>query len=170
MNHFSRSLLLAAGLLAFSQMLPAQDSIFVTPITASPLDIPGTDFYVPENNFYAGPSVYETLTPLNAGPVISSDSYSGPYASYSGSPTVSYAQGDADFVPSQYMNYKKAVALGDKMWNDENDPAARPSLGDVARAARASAQPIAPRPRHISVTQDNQGKMIVCKSDLKSCS
>jgi hypothetical protein len=69
------------------------------------------------------------------------------------------------------MKYKKAVALGDKMWHDENDPAAHPSLGDVARAARASGpQAATPRPRRITVTQDNQGKMIVCKSDLKSCS
>jgi hypothetical protein len=176
MKYFFKSLLLAAGFLIFSQDLPAQHFISVAPLAATPLIDPGAygnpggyvggDFYAPENNFYDGP---DSSASLSLTPIGSSDSSDYESSSGDSGPAVTYAQGDADFVPSKYMKYKKAVNLGNKILQEENDPSPHPPLGDVARAARAKLQSTAPAPKHITVTQDNQGKMIVCKGDSKAC-
>jgi hypothetical protein len=85
------------------------------------------------------------------------------------SPTISASGPDADSAPAIYMPYKEAVALGNEINRLNNDPSARPSLGEVARASRAKAESDAANSKHITVTQDSQGKILVCKSDSTKC-
>jgi hypothetical protein len=65
----------------------------------------------------------------------------GGYGSgYSEEPEIGYAHGDSDWVPSVYMDYDKALALGKEQLEQQGQPPAseRP-LGDIARELRESA-------------------------------
>jgi hypothetical protein len=67
------------------------------------------------------------------------------YRSSSTSDTaIGYAHGDPDSVPSVYMDYDKALALGKEMLEQRSLPSLTPSLGDVARALRQSSNHPAP--------------------------
>jgi hypothetical protein len=54
-------------------------------------------------------------------------------------PAIGYAHGDADWVPSVYMDYDKALALGKELLNQQTEPHIDPPLGDIARKLRESA-------------------------------
>lgn len=79
------------------------------------------------------------------------------------------AHGDADFQPSQYMDYDKAVALGKKILEEEAAP--KPSLGDIARSLRASRHVTQTqvKPELLATKQDNHGKLPVCQSGSDKC-
>ena len=73
-------------------------------------------------------------------------------------------------LPSTYVSYKKAVALGNHALQQQNAPSADASLGDVARAYRTASQSASSKQKVLTLTQDHSGKMVVCKSDTGKCS
>jgi hypothetical protein len=86
---------------------------------------------------------------------------------------IGYAHGDANFVPSVYMDYDKALALGRRILEEQSKPqpqAPPPSLGDVARALRQtkSDSPASASPS-VSALQDNRGQLLICRVDVASC-
>jgi|GEM_PF-3433571 len=81
-----------------------------------------------------------------------------------------YARNDGDFVPSVYMNYEDALALGKQMLADEKARGKGEgaySLADAARAARIAKVPTMRLKSRI--TQDNSGKMLVCNLNGNDC-
>lgn len=83
---------------------------------------------------------------------------------------VGYARNDGDFVPSVYMNYEDALALGKRLLADEEARAngeGAYSLAEAARAARIAKVPTL----HLKsrVLQDNSGKMLVCNLNGNDC-
>ena len=101
----------------------------------------------------------------------SSFGYSGRPVRYEDPRTfsVEYARNDGPFIPSTYMNYADAVALGQHLaaaaLAEQGD--ATPSLGDVARSLRAVKVPtLRLRSR---VVQDNAGKLAVCDLNGNNC-
>lgn len=83
---------------------------------------------------------------------------------------VGYAKNDGDFVPSVYMNYEDALALGRQMLADEEARAKGEgaySLGEAARAARIAKFPTLRLKSRI--TQDNSGRMLVCNLNGNDC-
>lgn len=162
-------LFLAGFFLVFVRTLPAQNFIMSTPPAPAPPDGPvfnnltaevSSDFYAPENafanNFYY-PTGMSDDTSFRA------SAFSGSGASSSA--VFGFAQGDADFVPSTYMNYDQALSLGNQL----NNPAPQPSLGDIARSYRAISKNHSPDAKGITVTQDNSGKMLVCRNASGIC-
>ena len=94
---------------------------------------------------------------------------------------VGIAHGDPDFVPSTYMDYNKALELGEKILAEQAAPA--PSLGEVARRLRkptrnyvpppapaptSKAAPI-PSPEKFIVLQESDGRPILCRSSDAAC-
>lgn len=92
---------------------------------------------------------------------------------------VSAAHGDPDFIQSTYMDYNKAVELGNKILEEQARP--QPSLGEIARQLRARRSrtyvpPPAPgsgaahsRPDSFVVIQDIHGKPVLCRSTDTAC-
>jgi len=162
-------LFLAGFFLIFAQALPAQN--FITSAPAGPPAPSGgmigngsgeidANFYGPENAF-SNDFCYPTGMSDDASFRAAGMSASGA----SSSAVFGFAQGDADFVPSTYMNYDQALSLGNQM----NNPPAQPSLGDIARSYRAISQNHLPDTKGITVTQDNSGNMLVCRSSSGTC-
>jgi len=84
--------------------------------------------------------------------------------------TVGYATNDGPFVPSTYMNYDDALALGRQQLATAEKAAqgeAYPPLGDVARAYRAVKIPTLKL--QARVVQDNSGKLTVCNLNGNDC-
>jgi hypothetical protein len=94
---------------------------------------------------------------------------------------VGFAHGDPDFVPSTYMDYNKALELGEKILAEQSAPP--PSLGEIARRLRKRARnyvpPPAPgpssnaaplsRPAKFIVLQDSDGRPILCRISNPAC-
>ncbi len=94
---------------------------------------------------------------------------------------VGMAHGDPDFVPSTYMDYNKALELGEKILAEQAAPP--PSLGEIARRLRKHARnyvpPPAPSPTSKTappsgsgkfiVLQDSDGRPILCRSSDPAC-
>jgi hypothetical protein len=84
--------------------------------------------------------------------------------------SIGYAKNDGPFVPSTYMNYEDALALGRQQLADA-DKAARgeagASLGDTARALRADKVPTLKL--QLRVLQDNSGNLEVCNLNGNNC-
>jgi len=83
---------------------------------------------------------------------------------------VGYARNDEPFVPSTYMNYGDALALGQRQLaaaekTEPNDSG--PSLGDVARACRATKVPTLRLQSR--VLQDNSGNLQICNLNGNDC-
>ena len=83
---------------------------------------------------------------------------------------VSYARNDGPFVPSTYMNYNDALALGQQQLAaavkaEPNDSG--PSLGDAARAFRAAKIPTLRLQSR--VLQDNSGNLEICNLNGNNC-
>jgi hypothetical protein len=178
MRHHLKILFSAGSFLFFAQILPAQN--FITSAPAGPPPPSGgmigngsgvvdNSFYGPENAssnsfFYGdtGADISLGITPL-----------SSPTASTSGaspSEVYGFAQGSADFVASTYMSYKKALELGKQTLQQQNAPSSDASLGDVARALRATTQSGSEKPKILTWSQDNSGKIVACKSNTGKCS
>jgi hypothetical protein len=79
------------------------------------------------------------------------------------------AHGDADFQPSQYMDYNEALEPGKKILAEQAAP--QPSLGDIARNLRAKRRvsQTQSKPELLVVTQDNHGKAPVCSNASDTC-
>jgi hypothetical protein len=84
--------------------------------------------------------------------------------------SVEYARNDGPFLPSTFMNYEDAVALGrqqlaaaEKAAQDDDGP----SLGDVARSYRAAKVPSLKLQSR--VVQDNSGRLEVCNLNGNDC-
>jgi hypothetical protein len=84
--------------------------------------------------------------------------------------SVEYARNDGPFVPSTFMNYEDAVALGrqqlaaaEKAAQGEDEP----SLGEVARSYRATRVPTLKLQSR--VVQDNSGRLAVCNLNGNNC-
>lgn len=82
-------------------------------------------------------------------------------------PKLAAAHGDANFVPSQYMEYDQAVALGKRILEEQAAP--KPSLGDIARSFRLRASQSVKRPGTLVLLQDNQGKLLICRGSSTNC-
>ena len=106
-------------------------------------------------------------------------SYGSSTFGYSGRPvryedprvfSVGYARNDGPFVPSIYMKYDDAVALGQQQLaaaaKAEQGDAVN-SLGDVARSYRAGKVPTLRLESR--VTQDNSGKLEICDLNGNNC-
>lgn len=186
MKHPLRLLFLAGSFLLFSQASPAQNFVTSAPASSSssggmigngsgPID---ANFYSSDNassnNFYywnTGPDTSLGISPISSSDIGSSGSSAGMSASGAAPSAVyGFAQGDANFVPSTYVSYKKALAMG-KQPQQQPDSSSNASLGDVARAYRAASKKNPEAKQKIpTVTQDNSGKIVVCKSDSGKCS
>jgi hypothetical protein len=84
--------------------------------------------------------------------------------------SVEYARNDGPFVPSTFMNYKDAVALGQQQLAAAEKAAQgddEPSLGDVARSYRAARVPTLKLQSR--VVQDNSGRLEVCNLNGNDC-
>jgi hypothetical protein len=84
--------------------------------------------------------------------------------------SIGYAKNDGPFVPSTYMNYDDALALGQQQLAaaEKAEPGdLGPSLGDVARAFRASKVPTLRLQSRVS--QDNSGNLQVCNLNGNNC-
>jgi len=84
--------------------------------------------------------------------------------------SVEYARNDGPFLPSTFMKYEDAVALGqqqlaaaEKALQDDDGP----SLGDVARSYRAARVPTLKLQSR--VVQDNSGRLEVCNLNGNDC-
>jgi len=84
--------------------------------------------------------------------------------------SIGYAKNDGPFVPSTYMNYDDALALGQRQLSAE-EKAARGDegtpLGDIARDYRASRIPTLRLQSR--VLQDNSGNLQVCNLNGNNC-
>jgi len=89
---------------------------------------------------------------------------------------VESAHGDPDFIQSTFMDYDKALALGKKVLEEQAKP--QPSLGEIARQLRQRARKYVPAPapprsgsapasgeEKYLVIQDNQGNLLLCRTD-----
>jgi hypothetical protein len=84
--------------------------------------------------------------------------------------SVDYARNDGPFVPSTFMNYEDAVALGRQQLAAAEKAAQgddEPSLGDVARSYRAAKVPTLKLQSR--VVQDNSGRLEVCNLNGNDC-
>jgi hypothetical protein len=84
--------------------------------------------------------------------------------------SVEYAQNDGPFIPSTYMSYADAVALGQQQLAaaaKAEQGEGTPSLGDVARSLRAVKVPT--MRLQSRVVQDNAGKLAVCDLNGNNC-
>lgn len=169
MKRHLKLLFLAGFFLIFAQALPAQNFIISAPPTPPLPEGPvvnnfsyevSPNFYGPENAF-ANDFYYPTGMSDDTSFRAAGMSASGA----SSSAVFGFAQGDTDFVPSTYMSYDQALSLG----NQINNPPAQPSLGDIARSYRAISQNQSPGAKGITVTQDNSGKMLVCRNGSGAC-
>lgn len=86
---------------------------------------------------------------------------------------IGYAHGDSNFVPSVYMDYDKALALGKRMLEEQSTPQSQtppPSLGDIARALRHNSSVLqASASTPVSALQGNRGQLLICGLDVASC-
>ena len=79
-------------------------------------------------------------------------------------------QNDGPFVPSTYMTYAEAVALGNQQLAAAEKAAqgeGSPSLGDLARSYRAVKVPTLKLQSR--VVQDNSGRLAVCNLNGNDC-
>jgi hypothetical protein len=84
--------------------------------------------------------------------------------------SIGYAKNDGPFVPSTYMNYEDALALGQQQLaaaenaarGEEGTP-----LGDIARVYRADRVPTLKL--QIRALQDNSGNLEVCNLNGNNC-
>jgi hypothetical protein len=84
--------------------------------------------------------------------------------------SIGYAKNDGPIVPSTYMNYEDALALGQQQLAAVEKPApseAGTSLGDMARAYRAAKIPTLRLPSR--VLQDNSGNLAICNLNGNNC-
>jgi hypothetical protein len=84
--------------------------------------------------------------------------------------SVDYARNDGPFVPSTFMNYEDAVALGRQQLAAAEKAAQGDdelSLGDVARSYRAAKVPTLKLQSR--VVQDNSGRLEVCNLNGNDC-
>jgi hypothetical protein len=83
---------------------------------------------------------------------------------------VEYARNDGPFVPSTYMNYNDALALGQQQLaaaGNAPQSDSGPSLGDAARAYRAAKVPTLRLQSR--VLQDNSGNLEICNLNGNNC-
>ena len=84
--------------------------------------------------------------------------------------SVEYARNDGPFVPSTYLNYEDALALGRQQLAAAEKAAqgdASTSLGDVARSYRAGRVPTLKLQSR--VLQDNSGRLEICNLNGNDC-
>jgi hypothetical protein len=84
--------------------------------------------------------------------------------------SIEYARNDGPFVPSTFMNYEDAVALGQEQLAAAEKAAQgddEQSLGDVARSYRAAKVPTLKLQSR--VVQDNSGRLEVCNLNGNDC-
>jgi hypothetical protein len=84
--------------------------------------------------------------------------------------SLEYARNDGPYVPSTYMSYEEAVALGQQHLATAEKAAegeSGPSLGDVARSYRAVKVPTLRLQSR--VLQDNSGRLTVCNLNGNNC-
>jgi hypothetical protein len=83
-----------------------------------------------------------------------------------GEPTIGYAHGEPDAVPSRYMEYDQALALGKQMLEEEAHPkavSAEPSLGEIARQLRQASGSTLSAKNVVAATQDGNGQLVICR-------
>jgi hypothetical protein len=81
-----------------------------------------------------------------------------------------YFTNDGPYIPSTFMNYEDALALGRQQLAAAANPAqtdAGPSLGDVARAYRIARRSTQAPPA--LALQDNSGRLHICSLNGDNC-
>jgi hypothetical protein len=81
-----------------------------------------------------------------------------------------YVTNDGPYVPSIFMNYNEALALGKQQLAAAANPAPTdpgPSLGDVARAHRTARNPTQASPT--LALQDSSGRLQICSRNGDNC-
>lgn len=81
-----------------------------------------------------------------------------------------YAKNDGEYIPSTYMNYEDALALGKQQLaaaQQATQADASLSLGEVARTLRAAKVPTLRL--QVRVTQDNSGRLQICNLNGNDC-
>jgi len=153
-----RGLFLGAFLLTLASVCPAQK--FIAHVsTPTQYGYQGGNGYGYGPGYDAGYSYYPQQHHYNHGGYRSS----APRFE----PTIGYAHGEAEAVPSRYMDYEQALALGKRMLEEESHPKAaapEPSLGEIARQLR-TASGAAVREGKVSAIQDGNGQLVICHED-----
>jgi hypothetical protein len=84
---------------------------------------------------------------------------------------VSYAQGDANFVPSVYMDYHQALTLGKPPLQEQAKPQPEPSLGEMARVLRGNSDATdSSNTLAFSAIQGNKGQLVICRNTCRPVS
>jgi hypothetical protein len=123
------------------------------------------NFYRPWNNFYNRPTLSNAFGDHpGTGSWLQLQTQSGDvHYSYI------FAQGDGGNAATQFMSYDQALALGRETLASASQPKPQAPLGDVARALQPKGNSAAtPQPQKI-ITQDNQGRLVVCDANGKNC-
>ena len=84
--------------------------------------------------------------------------------------SLEYERNDGPYIPSTYMSYEEAVALGQQHLAAAEKAAegeSGPSLGDVARSYRAVKVPTLKLQSR--VLQDNSGRLTICNLNGNDC-
>lgn len=140
---------------------------FDTADTSAPAPVIGYDFYRPANSVYCASNPWcASHLPEQFDPAAPEDSiYSSVSSSVRTVPATTndnyvYVHGDASFVPSQYMDFEQALALGKQMLEQHANPPAQPSLGTIAASLRGNSNPANPKPGSVSAVQSGNGQAV----------
>lgn len=140
---------------------------FDTADTSAPAPVIGYDFYRPTNSVYcaSNPSCASYL-PEQFDPAAAEDSiYSSGSSNATTVPATTngnyvYERGNARFIPSQFVDYQHALALGKKMLEQQANPPAQPSLGTIAASLRGNSNAANLKPASVSAVQSGNGQVV----------
>jgi hypothetical protein len=115
---------------------------------------PSNNFYGPQNNLYPPSAVTYSLPRGGSGQQ---------------SESMGVAVNDGNYVPSEFMDYDQAVALGNLQLHEMNEHqgSVKPSFAEAARQARAAGAP--DRKATVFVQQDGNGNLQVCDPQDYQC-
>ena len=115
---------------------------------------PSNNFYGPQNDLYPPPAVTYSLPSAGSGLQVES---------------MGVAVNDGDYIPSEFMDYNEAVALGNLQLHEasEHQASVQPSFAEAARQARASGT--SDRKASVFVQQDADGNLQVCDPQDYQC-
>lgn len=158
MRHFLRHLLFGCFSLVFAALTPAQKYIAL-------VNTPQTYGYQRGGSEQSWGGGYPSWGGGGYGRHWGGRSRYSEYAE----PQIGYAHGDPDPVPSTYMDYDKALALGREMQEQRSAVSTEPSLGDVARALRQGSRQATADGKPLSAIQDRNGEWAICRDGDDCC-
>lgn len=140
---------------------------FDTADTSAPAPVIGYDFYRPTNSVHCTSNPWcASHLPEQFDPAAPEDSiYSSASSNARTVPATTndnyvYVHGDRSFVPSQYMDFEQALALGKKMLEQQANPPAQPSLGTIAASLRGNSNGATVKSGGPSAVQSSNGETV----------